>query len=112
MTSTAVASVRTAIVACLLRGDDLPPRITPTHFLASALTDLAAFALLAGAPWHCAGLPDFHKRLMPLANMPPLIAAVARHAGTEPTSAGAQALFVVDTVRIVCCIKGTRVRHP
>lgn len=73
--------VPTAIVASRLGGDHLPPGATPTGFLAGALTDLAAFALLAGSGLALRRRPAFHKRLMLLSNMPPLIAVTARLVG-------------------------------
>lgn len=99
--------VPTAIVACRLGGDHLPPRVTPAHFLALAFTDLAAFALLVGSALALRQRPDYHKRLMLLANMPPLIAALVRlvgflHLGIGPTPLRnilLLAFIVVDTVR-------------
>ena len=73
--------VPTSIVACRLGGDHLPPGATPTGFLAGALTALATFALLAGSGLALRRRPDFHKRLMLLSNMPPLIAVTARLVG-------------------------------
>lgn len=105
--------VPTAIVACRLGGDHLPRGVTPTRFLAVALTDLAAFALLAGSALALRRRPDYHKRLMLLANMPALIAALARlvgflHLGMGPTPLRnllLLAFIVTDTVR-------TRRLHP
>lgn len=105
--------VPTAIVACRLGGDHLPRGVTPTHFLAVALTDLAAFAMLAGSGLALRRRPDFHKRLMLLANMPPLIAALARLVGFLRLGIGPTplrnllvlAFIVIDTVR-------TRRLHP
>lgn len=73
--------VPTAIVACRLGGDHVPPGTTPTNFLADALTQLSAFALLAGSGLALRRQPDFHKRLMLLSNFPPLIAVMARLVG-------------------------------
>lgn len=99
--------VPAAIVACRLGGDHLPPGVTRTHFLAVALMDLAAFALLAGSALALRRRPDFHKRLMRLANMPPLVAALTRLVGFLHLGMGATPLrnlllltfIVVDTVR-------------
>ena len=70
--------VPTAITASRLGGDHLPPGATAAGFLADALTQLAAFALLAGSGLALRRRPDFHKRLMLLSNLPPLIAAIVR----------------------------------
>ncbi|HEX5458592.1 MAG TPA: hypothetical protein VFX20_01340 [Steroidobacteraceae bacterium] len=70
--------VPTAITASRLGGDHLPPGATSAGFLADAFTQLAAFALLAGSGLALRRRPDFHKRLMLLSNLPPLIAAIVR----------------------------------
>jgi hypothetical protein len=69
-----VLGVPTTLVACRLGGDHLPPGVTPPDFMANALTTLVAFALLAGSGLTLRRRPDFHKWLMLLSNMPPLIA--------------------------------------
>lgn len=105
--------VPTSIIACRLGGDHLPTGVPPPVFMASALTDLAAFALLAGSGLALRRRPDFHKRLMLLSNFPPLIAALFRLVGFLHLSIGATPLrnllllaFVgADTVR-------TRRLHP
>ncbi|HJS90247.1 MAG TPA: hypothetical protein VJ738_09810 [Steroidobacteraceae bacterium] len=73
-----VLGVPTSIIACRLGGDHLPPGATPPGFLADALSDLAQFALLAGSGLALRRHPDLHKRLMLLANLPPLNAAIVR----------------------------------
>jgi hypothetical protein len=105
--------VPTSIIACRLGGDHLPAGVTPPQFLASALTDLTAFALLAGSGLALRRYPDFHKRLMLLSNMPPLIAAITRlvaflHLGMGVTTLRnllLLALILIDEVR-------TRRLHP
>jgi hypothetical protein len=105
--------VPTAIVACRLGGDHLPPGVTPPDFLAGAFTDLAAFALLTGGGLALRKHPDFHKRLMLLASMPPLLAALVRLVAFLHLGIGATplrnlllvAFIVVDTAR-------TRRLHP
>jgi hypothetical protein len=105
--------VPTAITATRLGGDHLPPGATPTGFLAEALTNLAAFALLAGSGIALRRRPDFHKRLMLLANLPLLVAAIVRLVGFLHLGIGATPLrnlllltfIVVDTAR-------TRRLHP
>ena len=69
-----VLGVPTSITACRLGGDHLPGGLAAPDFLASALTGLAAFALLARSGLALRLRPDFHKRLMLLSNFPPLIA--------------------------------------
>lgn len=105
--------VPTAITASRLGGDHLPPGVPPPAFMAAALTNLAAFALIAGSGLALRRRPDFHKRLMLLSNFPPLFAALVRLVGFLHLGIGATPLrnllllaFVgVDTVR-------TRRLHP
>lgn len=105
--------VPTAITASRLGGDHLPPGATPTGFLADALTQLAAFALLAGSGLALRKRPEYHKRLMLLSNLPPLIAAIVRLVGFLHLTIGATplrnllllTLVGVDTSR-------TRRLHP
>jgi hypothetical protein len=105
--------VPTSIVASRLGGDHLPPGVPPAVFLAIALTDLAAFALLVGSGLALRRRPDFHKRLMLLSNFPPLIAALARLAGFLHLGIGITplrnllllAFILIDTAR-------TRRLHP
>ena len=106
-------AVPTAVTAARLGGDHLPPGTTPTGFLADAFTQLAAFALLAGSGLALRRRPDFHKRLMLLANLPPLIAAIVRLVVFLQLEIRATtlwyllllALIVIDTLR-------TRRLHP
>jgi hypothetical protein len=69
----------TSIVATRLGGDHLPPGAAPPVFLASALELLFVFSVLIGAG---IGLrrrrSDWHKRLMLLATIPLLDAAIVR----------------------------------
>lgn len=108
-----VLGVPTSIIACRLGGDHLPRGVPAPDFLASALTDLAAFALLAGSGLALRRRPDFHKRLMLLSNFPPLLAALARLVGFLHLGIGVTplrnllllAFILIDTVR-------TRRLHP
>ncbi|MGH8201098.1 MAG: hypothetical protein ACREVO_12195 [Steroidobacteraceae bacterium] len=105
--------IPTSIAACRLGGDHLPAGVAPPEFLASALTDLTAFALLVGSGLALRRRPDFHKRLMLLSNMPPLIAAIARLVGFLHLGMGVTTLrnllllafILIDEVR-------TRRLHP
>lgn len=105
--------VPTSITAGRLGGDHLPAGLTPSQFLASALTALAAFALLAGSGLALRRHPAVHKRLMLLSNVPPLIAVFARLVFFLHLSIGISTLrnllllafIVVDTTR-------TRRLHP
>jgi hypothetical protein len=105
--------VPTAITAARLGGDHLPPGATPAGFLADAFTQLTAFALIAGSGLALRRRPDFHKRLMLLANMPPLIAVIARLVGFLHLGVGVTtlrnlillALIATDAIR-------TRRLHP
>lgn len=108
-----VLGVPTSIIASRLGGDHLPPGVPPPVFMAIALTDLAAFALIAGSGLALRRRPDFHKRLMLLANFPPLIAALARLVGFLHLGIGITplrnllllAFILIDTIR-------TRRLHP
>ena len=105
--------IPTSIVASRLGGEHLPPGVPPAVFLAIALTDLAAFALLVGSGLALRRHPDFHKRLMLLSNFPPLIAALARLVGFLHLGIGITplrnllllAFVLIDTAR-------TRRLHP
>lgn len=105
--------VPTSIVACRLGGDHLPAGVPPPAFLAIALTDFAAFALLVGSGLALRRHPGFHKRLMLLSNFPPLVAALARLVGFLSLGIGVTplrnllllAFILIDTVR-------TRRLHP
>jgi hypothetical protein len=105
--------VPTAIAASRLGGDHLPPGASATGFLADAFTQLAAFAMLAGSGLALRRRPDFHKRLMLLSNLPPLIAAIVRLVVFLQLEIRATtlwylllfALIVIDTLR-------TRRLHP
>ena len=108
-----VLGIPTSVIASRLGGDHLPAGMPPPVFMANALTDLAAFALLAGSGLALRRRPDFHKRLMLLSNFPPLIAALARLVGFLSLGIGVTplrnllllAFILIDTAR-------TRRLHP
>jgi hypothetical protein len=105
--------VPTAIAACRLGGDHLPSGATPVGFLASAFTELAAFALLAGSGLALRRHPGFHKRLMLLSNMPPLFAAIVRLVFFLHLGVGAMTLRnIILLVFIVIDTARTRRLHP
>lgn len=102
-----VLGIPTSIVAARLGGDHLPPHVSAGPFLLDALSDLAMFTVLAafglGLRRHAAA----HKRLMLLANLPPLSAAIVRlvsylHLGMGSftfRNALMLALIAADTIR-------------
>lgn len=73
-----VLGVPTVITAARLGQDHIPPGTTPVGFLADGLSQLLAFTLLAGAGLAFRRRRDVHKRLMLLATLPPLLAALVR----------------------------------
>jgi hypothetical protein len=68
----------TLIVACRLGGNHLPPQVPPPLFLALGLFDLLAFTILVSGAVVLRRRSDFHKRLMLLASLILLDAALAR----------------------------------
>jgi hypothetical protein len=105
--------VPTAITASRLGGDHLPPGVAAIRFLADALTQLAAFALLAGSGLALRFRPDFHKRLMLLSNMPPLIAAIVRLVGFLHLEIGVNTLwYLLLLAFVIVDVLRTRRLHP
>jgi hypothetical protein len=97
----------TATVASRLGGDHLPPGVSSTVFLLNAYSDLLMFTLLAGAGLALRAHSAWHKRLMLMANFPPLNAALVRlvaylhlTVGTATLRATLVLLFIaIDTIR-------------
>lgn len=108
-----VLGIPTSIIACRLGGDHLPPGMPPPDFMANALMTLVAFALLAGGGLALRRRPDFHKRLMLLSNMPPLIAVTARLVGFLHLGMGITPLRnLILLAFIVADVVRTRRLHP
>ena len=79
-----VADTATLITACRLGRHHIPPGITPELFLAFGLVDLAIFAVLVGTAIILRKRrSDWHKRLMLLAMLLLLDAALARFIGVH-----------------------------
>lgn len=73
-----LTGVRTIFVAVRLGGDHMPPGASTTEFLAQGLALFMLFGVLATAGIALRRRPDFHKRLMTLATIPLLDAAIQR----------------------------------
>ena len=73
-----VADTATLVVACRLGGKHMPPDVPAPLFLAFGIFNLAAFAALIGAALVLRRRSDWHKRLMLLAAILLLDAALAR----------------------------------
>jgi len=73
-----IADTATVIVAARLGGNHLPPGIPVPRFVAVAFLDLLSFAILVGSAVALRGRSDWHKRLMLLATILVLDAALAR----------------------------------
>ena len=76
--SIVIADTATVIVAARLGGNHLPPGIPVPRFVAVAFLDLLSFAILVGSAVALRGRSDWHKRLMLLATILVLDAALAR----------------------------------
>ncbi len=77
-----VADTATVVVACRLGGNHMPPGMPRSLFLAFGLFNLLTFAILVGAALGLRRrLTDWHKRLMLLAAILLLDAALARFIG-------------------------------
>ncbi|HEX4480909.1 MAG TPA: hypothetical protein VH082_08885 [Rudaea sp.] len=103
-----VVGIATIVVAVKLGGDHMPPHMAAAPFLASAFELLFTFGVLVAFGIGLRRRRDYHKRLMLLATIPLLDAAIVRFVGTyttwtfDPTDIrnGIIALcVVVDTIR-------------
>lgn len=90
-----------AVVAITRAGEGAlgPPGIPPLVFLAVPLVGLVAFAALLGAAIYFRQRPDIHKRLMLIATMELITAAIARLPGV--VSLGPLGFFGLTDVLIV-----------
>jgi hypothetical protein len=99
--------IPTAIVAARLGGEHVPPGAAPSRFLLDAISDLLMFSALAGSGLALRRYAAIHKRLMLMANLPPLMAAFSRLVGYLHLSVGTLALrnalmlifIAIDTIR-------------
>jgi hypothetical protein len=76
--SIVIADTATVIVAARLGGNHLPPGIPVPRFVAFGFLDLLSFAILVSSAVALRGRSDWHKRLMLLATILVLDAALAR----------------------------------
>ena len=103
-----ITGAYTSIVAARLGGNHLPPGMPAIPFLSSSLLLLLTFTVLAGTGLAMRRRPGVHKRLMLLATLPLLDAALVRfisvythwsiHASTT-RNLMVLACIVVDTIR-------------
>lgn len=96
--------IATAINAARLGVTPGPP---PLVFLAIPLGDMVLFALLAGLGLAWRARPDVHKRLMLMASLGILTAAIAR----LPIPGGLPAFFAATDVLILAVVAVDTVRH-
>ena len=79
------------------------PGVSPLSFLAVPLGDMLVFAILVGAGFYFRRRPDVHKRLMLLATISILAAAIAR-LPFAIMQAGPPAFFGFTDVFVLACI--------
>lgn len=109
-----VADTATVVVAMRLGGEHLPPRVPVPLFAALALFDLLSFAILVGGAIALRGRSDWHKRLMLLATIVVLDAALARFIGAY-TPWRLDAAIARDALVLLCVAIDTlryRRLHP
>ncbi len=104
----------TSIVAARLGGDHLPPGIPSVPFLSGSLLLLLTFTVLAGTGLAMRRRPDIHKRLMLLATMLLLDAALVRFISVY-THWSIDAAWVRNLLVLACIVVDTvrfRRLHP
>lgn len=109
-----IAGVPTVVIAFRLGGRHLPPGMPAPIFLAVALFDLLSFATLAGSAIVLRRHSAWHKRLMLLATLIVLDAALARFIGAY-TSWTLHAATLRNMLLLVCVAIDTwryRRLHP
>lgn len=79
------------------------PDISPLSFLVVPLGDISVFAILVGAGFYYRRRPDVHKRLMLLATISILAAAIAR-LPFAIMKAGPPAFFGLTDVFVLACV--------
>ena len=97
-----LVGVTTAVVRAK-QGATPVPGASPLGFLVVPLGDMFVFAILIGAGFYFRRRPDVHKRLMMLATISILAAAVAR-LPLAIMQAGPPAFFGLTDVFIVACV--------
>ena len=109
-----VADTATVIVAARLGGNHLPPGIPVPLFMGFALFDLMTFAILVGCAIALRRRSDWHKRLMLLATLMVLDAALARFISVY-TSWNLDPSIARDALVLACVVVDTwrcRRLHP
>lgn len=97
-----VVGVTTALIRAKQGATPLPA-ISPLSFLVIPLADMFVFAILVGAGFYFRRRPDVHKRLMMLATISIMAAAIAR-LPFAIMQAGPPAFFGLTDVFVVACI--------
>ncbi|HUS13143.1 MAG TPA: hypothetical protein VMZ30_21910 [Pyrinomonadaceae bacterium] len=97
-----VIGVTTALIRAKQGATPLPA-ISPLSFLVVPLGDMFVFAILVGAGFYFRRRPDVHKRLMMLATISIMAAAIAR-LPFAIMQAGPPAFFGLTDVFVVACI--------
>ena len=109
-----IADSATLVVACRLGGHHMPPGMPGPVFMAAGLFDLFTFAALVSAAIALRGRSDWHKRLMLLAALMVLDAALARFISAY-TPWGLDAGIARDALVLLCVAIDTwryRRLHP
>jgi hypothetical protein len=104
----------TSIVAARLGGNHLPPGIPAIPFLSGSLLLLLTFSVLAGTGLAMRRRPDIHKRMMLLATMLLLDAALVRFISAY-THWSIEAVWVRNLLVLACIVVDTlryRRFHP
>jgi len=107
--SLVVVGVITIVVATRLGGNHMPPGLSRPVFLSAALELLLVFSVLAAFGIALRRRPDYHKRLMLLATLPLLDAAIVRFMGVYTNWT-----FDPDYIRnglILACIAVDTIRY-
>ena len=97
-----IVGVTTALIRAKQGATPLPA-ISPLSFLVVPLVDMFVFAILVGAGFYFRRRPDVHKRLMMLATISIMAAAIAR-LPFAIMQAGPPAFFGLTDVFVVACI--------
>jgi hypothetical protein len=97
-----IVGVTTALIRAKQGATPLPA-ISPLSFLVVPLGDMFVFGILVGAGFYFRRRPDVHKRLMMLATISIMAAAIAR-LPFAIMQAGPPAFFGLTDVFVVACI--------
>jgi hypothetical protein len=97
-----VIGATTAVIRAS-QGATPAPGVSPLSFLVVPLGDISVFAILVGAGFYYRRRPDVHKRLMLLATVSILAAAIAR-LPIAIMQAGPPAFFGLTDVFVLACV--------